>query len=236
METAFLPEETPSPPCLSLTKRDIAFVIVTVLVAVAALYVVAPLAFIRSAAGLHQERYITTVLTSFTAPTSFIGVNVSFAYFYKKDESRLRVVVSLPAGYDISASQASSDTNSFTAVSVLPDWACKANSLSTGTTQSFYIQTNGVYGYDNGLGGGPLDTIVFQNLVSSQGSFALFSGQTAALEGHTDLAPGINQCTTSSKNTDTGKCLPDSIGDIILHLSAAVDRDAWSAKYDAATP
>ena len=232
METAFLPEEKPSPPCLSLTKADIAFVIGTVLGAVVALYVVAPMAFVRSAGGLHQERYITSVLTSFTAPTTYIGVNISFDYFYKKDETRLRVVMSLPNGYSYGAAD-NSDSTALVAEGVLPAWACHTSPLSEDPRWSFYVPVRGNFGKDS-TATAILDTATFQNSIIEQGKLTVYSGEFPALTGH-NLFAGVSGCDGAWRD-DTSVCLADAMGEVIFKLTAPVDVTAWNSKYDAATP
>ncbi len=215
---------------LVLRGRDIALIVVLIIVVAVPIYVVGSMAFQSGRMQLATaERHIATVSATVSAPTSYIGVKLAFAYYYKKDENRVRVVITLPEGYPTSAID-TSDWIEFEAHHVLPTWACHVNPLATATYSSFEVATSASLGED-ATAGILLDGTYLDNNPAQSGTWAGYvNGDT--LSDHLVIL-GSGLC-DQNRNADTAKCLPDFVATMQFQLMQPVDRAAWAAQYDIA--
>jgi hypothetical protein len=192
-----------------------------------AIYFVGVFAYVAVA---HQERYITTQRTVIDTPASYAGVKIDFAYYYKKDENRLRVVVTLPEGYPLTAGNTVSDARLISAHNTLPAWAAhtdKRVSYDIGYSYSFndvgeYAQLDDDFA-----------VVVY-----------MYVNNDVDTQGYWEIGPNDNTVDTTGNSywlsstfcapDDGTKCLDHYIGELTFRFNAAVDRTAWGLKYDAA--
>jgi len=189
---------------------------------------------------LQEERYITTVVAPILQPTSYAGVNLSFTYFYRKADMRLRVEVALPQGYTYASGDGTADSTSFIAYAVLPAWACHADPRGTDAGLSFYFQSMGVYGVDAShptLEGeaSPITIMTLSNDDFFIGYWDMRLPNASSLDTHDQLWIGASAC-NSNYDDDAQVCFPDVVGTMFTHFVAPIDQITWGLKFDAATP
>ncbi len=223
---------------LTYVQKMVIVVVVVGLALVIPLYVIAPMAFqrtdtqntrIRSIEG-REERYITTVESVVSAPSNLAGIALAFDYHYKKAENRVRLVVSLPNGYLISA-VGSSDSATVNALAVLPEWAMTIEPLYDVPAGTYFAKGVGVYATVGNPDLG-LSYLVMQldneNATDPLGTWTLHSDDDTI--NNNDVWLGQNGCWLNVNETH---CLRDVIGELVFFLSSPVDITAWNAQYDA---
>jgi hypothetical protein len=175
-----------------------------------------------------EERYITTIIAPIAQPTVYIGVNLSFAYYYKKSEHQVRVAINLLDGYPESAIDSNGDSHSVTATSILPAWACHVDPLSGAVSMAVTLASSaGVDTTAQKL----LNRMFLENVVATNGFWAAYVEGTD-MTGH-GVHLGVSEC-VFNYNSGTDTCLPDYVGEMVFDILAPVDITAWNAQWDAA--
>ncbi len=213
--------------CRHLTATGTGLVVLGVLLGVVA--VLAIFGVIGYSGSVHQERYITTVHTVLEIPVEYAGVKLNLAYYYKKDEARLRIVASLPEGYPDAASVNDDNVNYVRAKKAFPPWACHLNPLSDDTDWSIYAWDSGNYGFFDGTQADAA-TMFVDNDPDVQGYWQIISNTAVDLGANT-IYLGNTACTAYYNDT---YCFADTIGQMSFVLNAPIDRAAWATHYDAA--
>jgi hypothetical protein len=183
------------------------------------------------ATGSEAERYIETVTTLLTQPTGYNETSIAFALFYTKNESRVRVVITLPEGYLLSAAD-TVNADLFEAVAVLPAWACRVDARSDVAFSSWIVKSRGGFYFstDSIDDNHSQKQTSLDNNPGDQGSWQA-SELTEDFIGNT-VWLGVNEC----GNYNETHCFADFVAELVLTLSYQPDIDAWDAQYDAATP
>ncbi len=188
-------------------------------------YVVSSLAYDTAVTHAHQERLIMTVSTVLTKPTGYAGVKLNVAYYYKKDEYRVRVVATLPNGYPIDAG-VNVDFPIIYAHNILPAWACRGD--DNDVFASFYQSETGFFtGTTDELEITPT-WMHIHNAPSTLGE--LFIATPNYVFTGDDIYLGNTGCANSNETW----CFVYYIGEMTFRLRLAADRTAWAAQYDAA--
>jgi hypothetical protein len=178
----------------------------------------------------HGERKVASVTTTIAQPTSYAGVKIHFDYYYRKEEGRVRVVITLPEGVPFSAGNDPADSIDMYADGVLPEWACfNYPGSDDSNDDSFLLEDVGTYLYSDTDLDNPVIMNLF-NLVSAQGRWLLYKFDGDSFVG-SYLYLGNSMC--SQWDDDTETCLDFFISEHTFRLPSAKDRQAWGEQYDA---
>jgi len=176
------------------------------------------------------ELYITSLTAPLTQPTGYAGVLMTFDYFYKKDEARVRAVVSVGA-YSFDDSVVNNIDALFSAVGIFPSWACFLNDASTADQSiASFTPTGGLFtNVDNQV----IALMYLTNRVAYQGTWELFANPSSGTYvSDTSVYLGLNSCVANYNSTH---CLGDIMGEIIISVAhLPIDRAAWDAHWTTA--